>query len=435
MKLAWASPFNLQSAIGRVSADVTRALAEAGHQLTLIATEDEPPTALHATPAPVRHWRTVDLDELFQSVDGVFVNIGDHYLYHAGVFGLLGKGPCVGIFHDFYLHNLFLGWLAAHRFGPEVHDREIVGCYGESQRAVAQAAREGRLSLEEFANVLPMTEWMARRCAGAVAHSPFYAPRLESACPGPVGLARLPVTGRGVTALPPRAGREVIALTVGVMNPNKCVDRVIDAIGASESLRSRLRYRLVGPISESEAARLTRLASDLGVVGLEVHGAVDDSTLVEHLAAADIIACLRDPVLEGASASAIEGLLAGRPVLVADAGFYRHIPAEMAVKTPAPVRAEDIRIRLEQLIDDEPGRRALGARARAWAEDQFTVEAYARVLSDVLQAAAAAAPLQRVGRNLGFELAALGLAPEDPSVERIGRVLTEIFPTEFSTPP
>lgn len=436
LRIGWASPLNNASAIGRVSVHVTDALVDRGHQVCLIATEydslrDEP---RHQAKAPCVHWSEVDLDQLSQDYDIIVVNIGDNFHYHAGIFPLLANGRCLGIFHDFYLYNLFNGWVEdtsgsrTAGWRRSHHISAITEVYGRPLAQLAARAEAGTVALETIAARLPMTEWVARRCAGALAHAQFYLDRLAATCAGPLAVAPLPVAGRDVAPLEPRAGGgKVTVLTVGVMNANKCAAEVITAIGASASLADRVSYRLVGPIEPAEAERLRALAGSLGYAGLSILGPVDDAALKTHLEASDIICCLRRPILEGASGSAIEGLLAGRAVIVADAGFYGELPDDVVFKVAADVDPSRVAAQLERLCDDAFLRRTAGAKARAWAEDHFNVAAYLEVLEPLLWATIAAEPLLAVGARLGAELARFDIPADDPAVGRIEADLKVLF--------
>lgn len=438
MRIAWASPLNATSAIGRVSADVTTELVSRGRSVTFIATDLELGET-HPTRATVRSWREVTPQALAEAHDVLIVNIGDHYGFHGGLFPLLGRLPTVGVFHDFYLYDLFNGWLAAQGLSDAergaLHDAEVVRIYGRDALAQAQGARSGQLALEDIAAALPMTEWLARRCQGAMAHASFYGERLKAACPGPVAQAWMPVSGRGVAPLEPRPSGKVTLVTVGVMNPNKCVQEVIAAICASERLKAQVSYRLAGPIAPAEAERLSQLASAGGYHDLTILGPVSDEDLKSHLQAADIISCLRRPILEGASGSAIEALLAGRPTLVADAGFYAELPDTIVRKTPAAFTPQDIAEQLERLVASPEERLALGAAARAWATERFSLEAYVQAVERLAVQTLQSAPILAVGDRIGADAARLGLSPEDPAVSRLAQVLGELFaPSDAHSP-
>lgn len=435
MRIAFATPISKRSAIGRDSLGVSRALLERGHAVKIIATEIEPAVdVLSDLGAEILEWRKVSFERLADDFDVLITSIGDNYAYHGGAFPLLGRLPTVGIFHDFYLYNLFSGWLwqgGARRDDERgrLHDLQTAQTYGDQVLVDALAARSGALPLADIARRLPMTEWMGARCEGALAHSSFYLDRLRNSCPGPVRVAAMPVSGRGIPALELRTSPRLTMVTVGVMNPNKCIDKAIAAIAASPALSGSLDYHLVGAIEPLERERLTALAAELGYDALTVHGSVDDRVLEQHLTAADIICCLRSPVLEGASGSAIEGLLAGRPLIVADAGFYSDLPDELVFKVPADVNLADLTSQIERLAQDEPLRRRTGAAARLWAENHFNLQTYVLALEGLMHDTILAQAVLSVGRRLGQKLQGLGITAHDPAVSRVAAVLGEIFPT------
>lgn len=429
MKICWVTPFVLRSSIGRVSAEVARALAARGHQVEILRCEDvdTPGEPLHPTPLPVHHWRSYDLARLRTQFDVVIVNIGDNYPFHAGVFAILDAAPCLGIFHDFYIYNLFSGWLHYNGLDYRRHDAEIIHTYGAAAEADAVAVRSGHmLDMGDIAAKLPMTEWLAGRCEAALAHARFYAPRLEAACPGPVAVTPLCCPDRATPPGPAEAKDQLVITTVGVMNANKRVADVLRAIGGSEVLKA-CAYRLVGPISDEERARLTAIAAEVGFDNLIIDGAVDDETLDQRLAEADIMCCLRKPVLEGASGSACEAMLSGRPTVVAKAGFYGELPDDLVFKIDGEIVVEELRAVLERLVADAPLRRETGAAARAWALETLNAERYAAAVEALAQAQVTSRPLLAVGRRLGAELKAMGLADTDPATVRIGATLQRLF--------
>jgi glycosyltransferase involved in cell wall biosynthesis len=429
MKICWVTPFVLRSSIGRVSAEVARQLALRGHHVEILRCEDvnDPGEPLHPTALPVHHWRSYDLARLKAEFDVVVVNIGDNYPFHAGVFAILDAAPCLGIFHDFYIYNLFSGWLHYNGLDYRTHDAEIVATYGEAARPHAVAVRSGQMpDMGEIAQRLPMTEWLARRCEAALAHANFYAPKLEAVVQGPVAVTPLCCPDRASPPGPLKAKTQLTLTTVGVMNPNKRVADAIRAIGGSEALKACI-YRLVGPISDEERARLESVAAEVGFKNLVIDGAVDDDTLDRRLDEADVIVALRKPVLEGASGSACEGMLSGRPTVVARAGFYGELPDELVFKVDGEIVVEELRETLERLVADEALRRDTGKAARAWALDNLNAARYAGAIETLAQAELTSRPLLAVGRRIGGELSAMGLQEGDAAAARIGATLQRLF--------
>ncbi|MBO9544843.1 glycosyltransferase family 4 protein [Caulobacter sp.] len=428
MKICWVTPFVLRSSIGRVSAEVAQALAARGHQVEILRCEDEVgEEPLHPTALPVHHWRRYDLSRLRTEFDVVIVNIGDNFPFHAGVFHVLDAAPCLGIFHDFYIYNLFSGWLYHNGLDYRRHDAEIVATYGEAALPHAVAVRSGQmLDMGEIAKHLPMTEWLARRCQAALAHARFYAPKLEAVVTGPVDVTPLCCPDRATPPGPPKPKRQLTLTTVGVMNPNKRVADVIHAIGGSDALKACV-YRLVGPISDEERVKLEGVAAEVGFANLVIDGAVDDETLDRRLDEADIMVALRKPVLEGASGSACEGMLSGRPTVVARAGFYGELPDDLVFKIDGEIVVDELREVLERLVADEALRRETGKAARAWALENLNAARYAQAIETLANAQVTSRPLLDVGARLGWQLNAMGLADTDPATTRIGATLQKLF--------
>lgn len=427
MRIAFYTPLSLSSAIGRAAVDVADGLQAAGHRLTLVRTERErdPAGPTHPTRLPVRWWQDVSPREIAIDNDVVLVNIGDNYGFHAGIVSIIDETPSLGIFHDFYLYSLFRDW-ALERDGTfGLHDAEIARIYGAPQADIARLAGH-EWPLAEIARRFPMTEWLAARCGGALAHAQFYRDRLEAACAGPVAVAPLAYAPRPVAPLPERAGAPVTVLTVGHVNPNKCCAEVVQALAGARDA-AQTCYRIAGPVTPADRNWLEAVAAEAGFGGLHILGAVDDAALVEELNRADIVCCLRRPVLEGASASAIEAMLAGRPVIVADAGFYADLPAEHVVKLPADVPVSALRAALERLIREEPLRRSLGEGARRWALERFDAGRYVETLQELAETVVAMQPYRAAAGAMARELRQLGLPADDPAVARIAAQMQGLF--------
>ena len=111
-----------------------------------------------------------------------------------------------------------------------------------------------------------------------------------------------------------------------------------------------------------------------------------------HLAAVDAICCLRNPVLEGASASLILAMRTGRPVLVSDHGPYAEIPDGLVLKCRPGHEATDVRLHLEALLADPAPARAMAQRARAYAKATFTASGYVDRLLPISIASLRACP-------------------------------------------
>jgi len=425
LKLGWATPFNANSAIARFSADVTRELIALGHEVTILRSEVGEDLALPPLPsnAPIisanRKWNA-------DKFDLVVINIGDNHAYHGGI-SLNAKLHAVGIFHDWCIVNLFNGWLAGTR--DQFQGDEIVRrLYGAAVLRQFQEASP-RDFLEIAGRLFPMTEWYAERLDGALVHSDFYLESVRSACPGPV--MRLPLAYAGRTPMdqsPRRTDGLIHVLTFGMVNPNKRIESVLRALAARPELKERIAYRVAGSVTPQERTRLERIAAECGVTHFHLEGRVSDDLLDKLIRESDIICCLRFPALEGSSASVLEAMQSGRPVIVTDTGCYAEIPDGLVLKIRPQAEISDLQQHLFALLQSPDERERMGQAAALWARDQSDPARYARDAMAHFQRVITTQPLLRCAESAGREAGLWGLEPNDPFLRRVATQFENLWP-------
>ena len=431
MKIAWITPYNTRSAIGRFSRLLTERLSRNDHEVTIVRSEvQELSNASDVLPgSEVIRWVDVCYTPDFWSpFDAVVYNIGDNYLFHAGAIELIQRFPGVVIFHDYFLLDLFSAW-REEKGGQALADRILEDIYGHGA-ALRFHAKDGRAGWEEYTSEhFPLTEWIGRLANGAVAHSSFYVDRLRRSCGGPVTM--IPFAYGALADFRPLAEREdqssVAVLTIGHVNQNKRIESVIRAIGSSDALRDRCRYHVVGLVTDQERARLMAAARAVSFQGLEIAGEVSDQVLRAEIEAADIICCLRWPVFEGGSASAVEAMLSGRPIIVTDAGFYRDLPDNLVFKVDVQRELDCLTAQLTRLVLDPALRATVGAQAATWAKSAFNVDTYMGRLVPLLEEVARLRPTLGAAAYFGQLFSELGLQPNDPAVGRVAATLEALF--------
>lgn len=413
-RIAWVGPWSERSAIAKFGALVVRQLTERGIEVRVLRSEVGAEADEAALPAPGAIGRVGETDawELWRDHDAVLVNIGDHYGYHGGALGLYGQVPVIAILHDTYVVNLLLG------AGGDLMARAAAALDAPPQTGAGTQP-------DETASSWPMTEWFAAGAAGAIVHAGHYAPRVRAACPGPVAV--IPLAYVAPDLPPPRAASELLTVaTIGRLGPNKRADEVIRGIAAVDHGPARIRYRLIGAIEPMERVRLETLAGELGV-NISFTGEVSDAALAEEFTTIDVVACLRHPALEGASASLIVGMLSGRPVLVSRQGAYAEVPDDLLLSCAPGQEAPDVARYLAGILHDRRAALAMAARARAYARDVHDPARYADLLLVLIHEVMRGAGAIGAARSLGAKLATLGAAPDDPAVDRLGEALAELL--------
>lgn len=407
MNILWLTPVHSRSAIGRFSKLVTDALYLKGYGIRVCSIEAEYKTSdYHDFLAqPVVSFGRIKSDPLDDQYDAIIVNFGDHYPNHALSLDVLSRKRVIGIFHDADMTNFGNGTRASRKSGDDL--------------------------LPVGKNV---TEALARCCDGAVAHSDFYVSALRSS-DGPIAVIPLAwalppdVRTRDDSSLLEARNERFSLLTFGNINSNKCADRVISAIGMHPDLKEHVDYRLVGSIEPGIREELTKLAHYAGV-SLSIVGAVEDAELHRELVAADCVSCLRNPVLEGASASAIEAMLHGCAVMVSDAGFYNGLPDNTVQKVSGETTTTSIADALEHLLNHPDERAALGKRAQAYATTAFAPETYADRLIELIEDVRILSAYGDTIKSTAGHLIRLGLKPDSASTDLVLRALEETVPVE-----
>ncbi len=429
MKLIWATPYSMHSAIARYSQAVVSELRRRGHQVAIYRTEVGSDAEL-----PAREDECIlahgsdDEHRWLHEADLVIANVGDHYAYHGALLELAEKRPYVAVLHDWCVLNFFWGWLLANH---RSHDAaRIIGTmYGPTAGELCASATWENL-LERATEHFPMTEWIAADTLGCITHSSFYMDRVRNTCAGPVHKLSLayPVEPVNQDERTPTADRGTLAVrTFGMVNANKRIDRVIRALARDPELAARTRYHVLGPVNDVERRRLELVCADVGFDGLVLEGRVSDERLHQGMAEADVICCLREPALEGASASAIEGMQSGAPVIVSDAGFYAELPDDYVLKVGGEDQEAAILRHLQNVDRNRAQSREMGRAAAAWAASEFSASHYVDGLESVIPEFISAEPYLLNARDFGRELGRMGLPGGSPAAANLTHTLERMF--------
>jgi glycosyltransferase involved in cell wall biosynthesis len=286
---------------------------------------------------------------------------------------------------------------------------------------------------------VPLDNIAVEGSLGAVVHSRWHAQRVDGLTLGDVTVAPLPVPSTRLGfdenekasstsllgALPDDA---VLLVTVGAANTNRRIDLLLQAIADDDVLADRVHLWAVGPATTEARYELQRLAKTLGLQDrFEVTGRVTDALLHEILARADIAAALRDPVLEGQSASVLTQLLSGTPVVVFDHAHYSELPDDIAVKVDPKDALAGVRSALRLLVDSKSERARRGERARDYVLGSRSGAAYAAALLDAGELALATKPLAYLSTDLGSRLHRLGLHQEPAVVNAVTDLAFDLF--------
>ncbi len=434
MKFVQFAPGSSKSAIGKSAALLSVGLRDAGHEISVVRTDER--SLLDEKPrdfgCELLRWDDRSaVEAALLTSDLALYQTGDYFPFHEGALHWMQRHPGIVVMHDFYVGSLFRGWARKRRARAE---RILTRWYG---KAVADAFFQPGpgTAIERTWTTSPMTEWIASQAHGVLTHSKWGCDRVMAACPGPVVVAPLAYDLDGhfpTPALSAESGaaRRFRILTIGHVNSNKRAESVIKAIGRSELLRTRVTYELAGLIEAAPARRLAALARE-SKVDLLISGRLSDDALREAIRAADVISCLRWPCLEAASASLVEAMLAGKPVIVTNAGSYAELPEDCVAKVRHEAEIEDLHEILTGFLSDPDARIRMGRRAQEWARQNFRLESYVESTVELAQAVLEARSAQATAATFARDLARWGGTVRPASVDSVLAGLTLFEKSEF----
>jgi len=420
MKIAWFTPFTIKSAIGKYSQIITEELAKFCEvDLWVSDAADLQATSLRVVPFS---GEGNYLDAL-AAYDYVVYNLGNYLDYHKHIYNVSRQHPGIVILHDFVMNHFFVGYYYGKNEAQYI--RDMAYYYGEDARRLAvESLKFRRKPLWETDEVAkyPLFEKALVGAQGVIVHSHFFGKRVREEYMGPVGELYLPAPFKaehtGDAALTRQAlgvpVDKLLCLTVGHVNPNKRLDKTLQALGQNRELMQKIFYVVIGPQVHQEYANLLhklvkkyRLQANVRFLGYQT-----DAVLYAYMKNADAFINLRYPIIEGASWSLVEQLYFGKPTVVTNDGFYSELPGDCVIKVDPNHEVSDLVAALRRLVQEPDFRRTLGEKALAYAREYFNVRKYSREFIVFLKEVDGAGPGLRLIDRVSREMAAMQISPQ-----------------------
>ncbi len=376
------------------------------------------------------------LDRL-NAYDAALYHIGNDYRYHGGIYWAMQKHPGIVVLHDVALQDFFLG-IARQQGRMSIYFDELEACHGKRERLFAEEQmNRGAAPPHEGAPLeFPLNARIARSSEGVIVHSEWARERITAVAPGvPSTSIKHHITQRAAETPAPRraANGKVTIASFGLITRDKAIERALRALSA---LRDELdfEYLMVG-----SAANFPDLPDVIRAYGLENHVTLTNYVSLEEfqqrILEADIAINLRERPVGATSGSLCRLMAAGVPAIVSDVGAFAELPDDAVVKIDHGQHGDALlQAYLRRLIEDASLRARIGRNAREYvlAEQKIEMSAakYATFIRDVI----ARRPRTEFVRNIGNELATLGIRSIDDEVMRgVAAEIAELAPVaEFA---
>jgi len=382
MKIAWFTPFSKKSAIGKYSQIATDELSRNCHVDLWISERDD----LLPAKANIFHFDAgEDLTEKLRDYDLAVYNLGDFLPYHKDIYEVSKRVKGVVILHDFVMHHFFYGYYIEHLKRKDLYRCSLERLYGKNGVRMAEGVLSGKTGSDQF-HEFPFFEQAISGAFGVIAHSHFLNAKVAESFSGPVETIYFPFresafSGKRRRKIPIHISEDkLLAITVGNVNPNKRVHKVVEVIGKNKELQEKFQYLVIG--SDAHKPYISRIQAIIDKYGIKksvrILGYQEEKVLNAYMERADIVINLRHPVMEGASWSLLEQLFWGKAIIVTDGGFYGEIPGNCVIKISPKKEEKDLYAALKRLADNEQLRNRMGTDARRYAKKNFCPEEYCR---------------------------------------------------------
>jgi len=353
MKIAWFTPYNKRSAIGKYSQVASKIIAK-NHAVVLWVSQNE--DELHEVNLPIIRYKPSDgdLKNRLNQFDMIIYNFGDNLKFHQDIFEVYRKISGLVILHDYLLHHFFLGYFYQRQNFLKQYLASIGLAYGDKAESLFNKSMNSRngipISDTDEIDKYPFFEPILINAKGVMVHSFFAKTTLEKKYPGSITQLNMPYNNMCIpTPLIPKRNTDeskcIRLLTVGRINSNKRIDKILGIIGKNKTLKDKLRYSIVGDY-ESDGKYFNYLKKIIKKYSLDnnvtFHGYLEEGALFQHIANADICVNLRYPVMSGGSWSLLDEFHAKKPIIVSDSGFFSEIPDDAVIKIPIDSREEKI---------------------------------------------------------------------------------------------
>lgn len=198
----------------------------------------------------------------------------------------------------------------------------------------------------------------------------------------PMGVADPYYGLAGTASLDARARLGISPITLvigifGIVHPFKRLESCVRAFAAMAEEHPDARLVMVGrALDAAYDEQLRALSRSLGVGDRVVlTGHVERRDFDAYLLAADAVVNLRFPYLAQMSATLMRAIAAGKPLVISDHPGWRFLPADFTMRVAVDDHeAANLAIHLRSLAADAALRGRMAAAARAYFENEATVE-------------------------------------------------------------
>jgi glycosyltransferase involved in cell wall biosynthesis len=326
----------------------------------------------------------------FNEADLNFYNIGNHPLFHKGIWEVSRRHAGVVILHDLCLQHFFTELYFNHWNDIEEYRRAMAQYYGEKGRHAVEQFCARAWTIDQLAAEFPLTPLALENALGAVIHNRAGYQMLKSEPQLPAFYLPLPYSCTTAThpiaPVPDSGPKPPYRLIIsGYIAQNRRLEPFLEA-WAGMPEKAAFRLRICGPTWDTKyiESRITQLGlKDL----TEVRGYMSVENLKAELKQADLAVNLRYPTMGEASLTQLMIWEQALPALVTEVGWYATLPGTTVAFVRPDHESEDIVRQLRSFLENPLGFAQMGREGYQLLKREHAPDRYAEALLAIADSA------------------------------------------------
>lgn len=296
----------------------------------------------------------------------LFLNIGNSWVFHAGILRMAQRIPSVVVLHDLAIQELMIEAIKGGEWRSSAYLAGMEKWYGTSGVTAGRACIKRSEQGSVISKKMPGFELVLEKAVGVVTHTKAAQEAIQH---------RLPYLSCKMLPLPFEVGPKpsgmrtstgpLRLLQFGWIGPNRRLEQVLDAL-AEMPTDFDYRFDVMGKLWNPDLIynKIDQLKLSDRV---HLHGFVPEPVLEDTLRQAHLVLNLRHPSMGEASGSQLRIWNAGTPAAVTREGWYADLPEEVVYF----IDQESESAQLQELFAELDADRKLGAMVGAAGRNYF----------------------------------------------------------------
>jgi len=270
--------------------------------------------------------------------DSIFINIGNNFLFHAGLLTVAQRVPSVVILHDLILQEMLLDSVHQGKLDSSGYLIAIEEFYGTTACSIAKEALAGKSGARTAMLAFPGLELVTSAALGIISHSATAHQFFHHKPPVDPLILNLPFPCRDTATARRRKFGPIRLVQFGHIGPNR---RAVEILDALSSVPDGIEFRLdiVGQVWDEDLLKRKIETCGLQEV-VHLHGYLPENRLDQLISEAHLVFNLRYPTMGEASGSQLRIWSHASCSVVSDHGWYASLPDNTVLKIPIEPAAE-----------------------------------------------------------------------------------------------